>query len=144
MMPTPRSVATAGMIVTRTEFDAHQHHVDQRFTGLESSMSRGFSTLTDNINRIVARAEAGADPNYGVLLGVITVILTLVSFGAVLVYSTTQHVDELGKARAMFNQERMANTDKRLDAHISQADPVALSAAMESLKTRMAILEAGK
>jgi len=62
-------------------------------------VSRGFSTLTDNINRIVARVEAGADPNYGVILGVITVLLTLVSFGAVHVYITNQHVDELSKAR---------------------------------------------
>lgn len=85
--------------VNRGEFEAHQRHVDQRFQNLDDTMQRGFSVLGSQFSTLSEKLDRQTRPNYMLLVGVVTIGLTLASFAAALVYSSNSNVDALSKAR---------------------------------------------
>lgn len=87
------------MDVSRTEFEAHQNHVDQRFITLDANMTRGFAAIAEQFRTLSTKFDQQQRPNYNLLLGIIGVGLTLASFAGAIVFMSNSHVDELSKAR---------------------------------------------
>jgi len=148
--------------VTHTEFESHQRHVDQRLQNLDDAMQRGFSVLGNQFSSLSDKLDRQTRPNYNLLIGFVTIGLTLASFAGALVYTSNSNVDALSKARdtAILDQldsfrsgsnrwsysqhtDYAKDTQSKLDRHTNRIesnvkDLTELSGEVKSIKSELA------
>lgn len=98
--------------VTRSEFESHQAHVDQRFNALTASMADGFGVLNSQITSISNKLDRATAPNYSLIVSVVAIILPMISFGGAVVWMMSNHNEQMSVAR-------YDNIKTRLDQFIS-------------------------